>query len=77
MNLQDLLGRSVKDLSDEELEAQISMLTRSKVQKPSPSGERNGKKKKEVKSNQDRQIDDFVKSIPKEKLAELLKKLTQ
>jgi len=69
MILQDLLNKSIKDLTDEELNEGLMMLKKLRVFSPAK------KKTSQRSSNQEKQLKDLLSKMPKEKLAEVMELL--
>jgi len=69
MILQDLLNKSIKDLTDEELNEGLMMLKKLRVFSPAK------KKTSQGSSNQEKQLKDLLSKMPKEKLAEVMELL--
>lgn len=69
MELKDLLERPINELSDEEVEIRLNLLRKMKI-RPESSG-----KGGPTKSNKERRIEDLLKNMTKEELANLVKNL--
>lgn len=74
MELKGLMGKNVKEMTEEELEQRISFLTRSKVKMEKTSS--TSTKPKEVKSNKDRQLTNLLSTLSKNDVAKLIAKLS-
>lgn len=74
MELKGLMGKNVKEMTEEELEQRISFLTRSKIKTEKTSS--TSTKPKEVKSNKDRQLTDLLSTLSKNDVAKLIAKLS-
>lgn len=70
MQLHDLLDKSVKDLTIEELEEGLMLLKKLRV---FSEGGKKGSKNRP--SNAERQLKDLLEKMPKDKLAEVMKLL--
>ncbi len=67
MELIDLMSKTIKEMTDHELEERISLLTRSKIKEGAIH-----RKKVSKKSNKERQLNDLLSKLNKNECANLI-----
>jgi len=75
MELKNLMGKCVKEMTEEELEERVLALVRCKIMKTPKAAFT--KAPKAIKTNKEQQLTDLISKLDKEQIASLMQKLSE